>query len=392
MQAKLTEISLKRLPAREARYEVWDTLLPAFGVRVTESGQKTYVVMYRAQGIQRRQTLGSYPALSLSSARKLARKLFAQVAEGKDPSHEKQQHRGVAGTFEACAAEYIIRYAQRHKRERSWREDERLIKVNLLPAWGKRRIAEIGRADVLAALDKTADRAPILANRLLALARKLFGWTVERGYIEINPCAGIKAPSKEHSRDRVLSDEEIERLMPSLDRLGYPFGPLFKTLLLSGARLGEVSGMRHAELDLDLALWTLSPERTKGGRKHVVPLSASVVAILRALPVFAEGAGFVFTSSGEREVSGFSHAKARLDRLSGVSDWRLHDLRRTAATGLARLGTQPHVVSEILGHAPQGVTRAVYDHYSYEKEMREALERWADYLTGSRVVALRATG
>lgn len=393
MRAKLTEISLKKLPSREVRYEVWDTLLPAFGVRVTSEGQKTFVVMYRAHGVQRRQTLGS--ALTLAAARQLARKLFARVAEGKDPSVEKRARReaGKADSFEAVAAQYIERYAKRHKRERSMREDARLIRVELLPHWAQRRIAEISKADVLAILDKTADRAPIMANRLLALVRKLFNWSQERGYIETSPCAGVRAPSKERARDRVLSDDEVSRLLPAFDALGYPFGPLFRIALLTGQRIGEVAGMRWDEINIEQGVWELSGERVKSGRRHVLPLAGPVIALLTAQPRLG---GFVFTSHGDRPVSGFSHAKARVDRLSGITGWRLHDLRRTMATGLARLGTPPHVVSEILGHAPQGITRAVYDRYSYQKEMRESLEKLAEFLLArgprSEIVPLRSAG
>jgi hypothetical protein len=195
MHAKLTEIGVKRLAAPEKdRLEVWDTLLPGFGVRVTTSGQKTFMAMYRAHGVQRRQTSGAYPAVTLADACKLARKAFAQVAEGRDPSIERRERRegGKADSFMAVAAEYLERYAKRHKRERSWREDKRLIDRELLPRLGTRRIGEVSKAEVLKLLDATADRAPIMANRLLALTRKLFNWSQERGYIETNRALASK--------------------------------------------------------------------------------------------------------------------------------------------------------------------------------------------------------
>lgn len=378
MHAKLTEIGIKRFAAPEkGRLEVWDTLLPAFGVRVTASGQKTFGVMYRVGGVQRRQTLGSYPAVTLADARKLARKAFAQVAEGRDPSTEKRERRegGKADSFRAVAAEYVDRYAKRHKRERSWREDERLIRRELLPWWGARRIGGVSKADMLNLLDATSDRAPIMANRLLALVRKLFNWCQERGYIEASPCAGIKAPSKERTRERVLRDDELRKLWPAFEAMEYPFGPLFKMLLITGQRVSEVAGMRRDELGPDIVpLWTLSSERTKADRQHVVPLPSLAMDLLRGSPEL--GGEYVFTARGDRPVNGFSAAKRRADALSGVTGWRLHDLRRTMATGLAKLGTPPHVVSEILNHAPAGITRQVYDRYSYEREVAEALERW----------------
>jgi integrase len=213
------------------------------------------------------------------------------------------------------------------------------------------------------------------------LVRKLFNWSQERGYIEASPCAGIKAPSKERARERVLTDDELRKLWPAFEIMAFPFGEMFKMLLLTGQRVSEVAGMRRDELAMGpVPLWTLSSERTKADRQHVVPLSSLAVALLCGLPDL--GGEYVFTARGDRPVSGLSKAKAHADTLSGVAGWRLHDLRRTVATGLARLGTPPHVVSEILNHAPAGITRQVYDRYSYEREVREALERWAACLQG----------
>jgi integrase len=178
----------------------------------------------------------------------------------------------------------------------------------------------------------------------------------------------------------VLTDDELRKLWPAFEAMGYPFGHLFQMLLITGQRVSEVAGMRRDELALDpVPLWTLSSERTKAARQQVVPLPSLAVDLLRGLP---ELGTHVFTTHGNKPVSGLSKAKARADTLSGVTGWRLHDLRRTMATGLARLGTAPHVVSEILNHAPAGITRQVYDRYSYEREVGEALERWAAYLQG----------
>ena len=201
-----------------------------------------------------------------------------------------------------------------------------------------------------------------------------------------------------------MSDEEVAKLLPAFKAMEYPYGPLLNILLLTGQRVGEVAGMRWDELDIGErtaasgeafedrralpAVWELPPERTKNGRRHVVPLSGPAANILAALPLLGE---FVF-SFGDRPVRGFSKVKRRLDALSGVTGWRIHDLRRTVATGLARLGTPPHIVSEILGHAPQGITRQVYNRYSYQKEMREALERWAGFVAGGGGEVVTAIG
>jgi integrase len=240
-----------------------------------------------------------------------------------------------------------------------------------------RPITSINKRDVIALLDQVMDRgSPIMANRALAHVRRMLAWCVERGILEVSPAAGVKPPGEEVSRDRVLSDTEVAAIWTACDGLGWPFGPIVQLLILTAQRRDEVACMAWDQLDVDAALWTLPREATKADRAHDVPLSDEALAIIASLP---KCSGPLVFSRGGRPPSGFSRAKVRLDAASGVTDWRFHDLRRTAATGLAKMGHPPHVVSAILNHSPaatQGVT-AIYQRHRYLDERRAALDVWA---------------
>jgi integrase len=197
--------------------------------------------------------------------------------------------------------------------------------------------------------------------------------------------ASIKAPARESSRDRVLSEEEIGRIWSACEGMGWPFGPLIQLLLVTGQREDEVAGMRWSDIDLKSCVWTLPREMSKSDRLNQVPLPLLALQILEALPRTGE---LVFSTTGTTPVSGFSKAKKRCDRLSGVESWRFHDLRRTVASGMAKLKVEPWVVEKVLNHQTgqlSGVA-GVYNRWGYLDEKREALERWATHL--KRVMAM----
>ena len=376
---KLTDAAVKRLKAPDiGRVEYWDAMLPGFGLRITDKGAKSWVVMYRMGGRLRRLTLGSYPAISLKDARREAGKAMRDVAQGNDPATMKAiARRQRADTFEEIAEEFIERYVKRNTR--SWKATESILKRNVISAWGVRPIGEISRRDVIEALDKVMDRGePYAANRLLAAVRKLFNWALERDIIETSPVANIKAPGREVQRERVLSEGEIKTLWEACERAGYPYGPLVKMLLLTAQRRDEVATMRWSDIEPEAKLWTIPREHTKADRAHEVPLSPLALEILEALPRFA-GPYIFTTTGGERPVSGFSKGKKSLEKLSGMEDWRLHDLRRTAATNMAGLTVPVDTIGRVLNHAQRGVT-AVYDRHSYLPEKCRALDVWASKL------------
>ena len=254
--------------------------------------------------------------------------------------------------------------------------------------WNDRPIREIGKREVLEAIDAIVDRGTgTQANRTLSHVRKLFNWALERDIVTISPCAGLKAPAGENSRDRVLSDDEIRWLWKACEAQAFPFGPLVRLLLLTGQRRGEVAGIRAGELSFRNQMWSLPKERTKNGEAHDVPLTEAVISIFKSLPQIA-GEGFVFTNTGVTPVSGFSRAKASIDKLmaeaaarqaSTIEPWTLHDLRRTCASGMASLKIAPHIIEAVLNHKSgtiRGVA-AVYNRHQYADEKREALEKWA---------------
>ena len=379
MRHGLNDLKIRNLPKPErGQFEIWDTRLPGFGVRVSHGGAKSFVLVYRFHGRGRRMTLGRYGILSVADARKLAHQALRAVALGEDPGADKLKARRVPDVekFDAFVGHFVRTYAT--PKNRTAGETERLLRREFVRHWGSRSISSITKHDVLQVLDGImASGTYASANAALASVRKLFNWAVERGMLEKSPCAGVTTPAKLVTRDRVLTDAELRSVWLALQGMGYPYGPFAQVLLLTGQRKGEVAGMRWAELDFDQALWSIPAQRNKSGRAHVVPLTGSVVDLLKGLPVLSPELVFPARDTA-RTIHDFSRWKRQLDEASKVSEWRLHDLRRTAATGMARVGVHPHVVERVLNHSTGtlgGVT-GVYNRFGYLPEMRTALERW----------------
>ena len=379
----LTDIAIRSvLPPAHGQIEVWDSRTSGFGLRVSHAGTKAFILVYRFNGRPRRLTLGRYPTITLSEARKLANEALHAVAFGTDPGTEKTRAQRVPDNqhFAQFVDHFIETYAR--PKNRSADESARLLRREFVRVWGQRPIMEITRHDVTAIIDVILQSGKhTTANRSLAAIRKLFNWAVERGYLDQSPCTGIRAPVKMVSRDRVLTNDEVVAVWRSTLAMGYPYGAIIQLLLLTGQRREEVAAMAWSELNLDEALWSIGAERTKSDRAHVVPLSPLAVSIIAALPRFH--GEFVFPARGsERTVSGFGKWKREIDRLSDVSEWRVHDIRRTVATGMARVGVAPHVVERILNHTSGtfGGVAGVYNRFGYLPEMRAALERWATHV------------
>jgi integrase len=354
-------------------------------------------VRYRVNGQPRKLTLDGFPGLA--TARRLAQDALDMVAEGKDPAAEKQASKSQYGLgsdlFSAVAAEFIERHAKRNTRALSAHQTERFLAREVLPKWGNKRIQEITKRNVLDLLDGIVDRGGgLTANRVLAAIRTLFNWAVQRGIIMVSPVVGIKAPLPETSRDRVLTDDEIRWLWLTCDKLAYPFGSMAKLLLLSGQRRNEVAGMTWGELDLDKALWTIPGGRTKNDEKHEVPLSDAALSVLASLPRTKSDKGYLFTTNAKTHVSGYSRAKATLDKAVieiaraergqdvEIPRWTFHDLRRTAVSGMARLGVALPVIEKVVNHSSgsfAGIV-GVYQRHSFAVEKRIALQAWANFV------------
>ncbi|MGE9007151.1 tyrosine-type recombinase/integrase [Leptospira interrogans] len=416
MTKALTVKRIESVEAKAARQEIPDGLLVGLYLVVQPSGAKSFAVRYRYAGQPRKLTLGSFPAITLEAARDIGGKALRAAAEGRDPATEKQERkgeskraaleeaRGKRDLFENVAREFIERHAMKSTRETTWRETARILGLrpdaegklvevggDVIPAWKGRKVQDITKRDVIALLDAVNDRAPIMANRVLAAVRKLFNWCLARDVIQVSPCTLIEPPAPERSRDRILNDDELRLVWNAADADASPFGPLVKMLILTGQRLAEVGGMRWSELDLETKLWTLPAERVKNGERHEVPLSDIAVEILKALPRIKTTKGFVFTTTRDVAVSGFSRAKDRLDAavVASLADgakppehWTFHDLRRTMASGMARIGIQLPVIEKVLNHSSgsfRGVV-GVYQRHSYAEEKRAALVAWADFV------------
>ncbi len=272
--------------------------------------------------------------------------------------------------------------------ERSWRQTNWLLERGIVEPWGKRRLSSIRRPEIVALLDRIADRAPVTANRTLAAFHHLCVWALERGLVEANPCSGIRAPARPEARERTLDDGELRALWTAAVTLGYPCAPIVKMLALTGSRLREVAEMRWSEVDIDKAAWTLPAARSKNGREHAVPLSSQAIEILEGLPRFA-GCDAVFTYDAKAPVSSLSRAKRSLDEamrteLGELTPFVIHDIRRSVASGMAELGVAPHVIEASLNHRSGVVSglAATYNRYTYVTEKRAALQRWADHVEG----------
>jgi integrase len=397
---RLTVKNVEAMRSSADRREIPDGHMPGLYLVVQPSGAKSWAVRYRHQGVSRKHTFGTYPAIDLKAARQLGAKALRAVAEGRDPGREKILARAAkADSVEHTVEEFLERHVRRSTRPRTAREYERLLRQHVLPRWRGRMVHEITRRDVLNVLEHVVDRgAPIAANRTFAVIRKLFNWCVARDIIATSPCTGVEAPTAERSRDRVLDDAELRFVWGAASKIGYPFGPLVQMLTLTGQRRDEVAKMRWEEIDFEKRLWTLPRERVKADRLHEVPLNDGALDVLNAVPRHA-GSPFVFTINGAAAVSGYSKAKRRLDALlpAGMPAWRLHDLRRTCATGLAKLGVPVHVTEAVLNHKSGKISgiAAVYNRHDYKDEKTQALDAWGRHLdtliTGkpAKVLSLR---
>jgi integrase len=399
MVAKFTDKFIAALRPKAARYEIWEG--GGFGVRVSSGGGKAWIWVYHFDGRPRRMTLGSYPELGLADARLKFAEARKLLSGGIDPGAREVQKRKaerVAETVTELAEAYLEKWAR--PRKRSAAEDERQLRKDVIPAWGKRKAKDITRRDVIALLDAIVDRgSPIAANRALAVIRRMFGWAVSRDIIPASPCVAVKAPAKERRRDRVLNADEIAILWRALGNPELAMSPAIrlalKLQLVTAQRKGrEVIAAEWSEFDLKEGVWTIPAEKTKNGMPHRVPLSPLALAILDEIATITGRDGrWLFPSPRPgRSITDLAvnHAMRNNRGMLGVSDATPHDLRRTAASHMTSIGISRLVVSKILNHAETGVT-AVYDRHSYDAEKRVALEAWGERLekiTGANVVRL----
>src|ERR1700677_4451771 len=384
------DTTIRSLPPTDRRLEHPDDKVSGLYLVQQASGALSFAVRYRVNGAPRKFTLGAYPRVDLKTARRRAQEALGGVAGGKDPAAAKQASRAAARAASTAQEDLVERvvsqFIERHAKikTRDWRNTERMLKVDVVGRWGGKRLSQITRADVHAMLDAIAieRKKPIQANRMFAQLRKLCGWAVSKDIIEKNPCDGVAAPSPETRRDRILTDDEVRLAWRAFNTIGWPFGDVTKLLLLTGMRRDEVGEGRWSEVDLVARTWTLPAARTKNKREHIIPLSDAAVHVLLALPRIGDKPdGFIFTTTGRTPVSGWSRAKLAIDKATGAfaEPWTFHDLRRTVATNLQKLGVKLEVTEAVLNHVSgsrAGIV-GIYQRHDWAAEKREALAQWA---------------
>jgi integrase len=393
---RLTKSTIDSLPIPEKEIVYWDQALPGFGLKITPKGRRVFIVLYRAtdRGSRlRKYTIGPHGRVTLHNARIEAQKVLAARLEGRDPATEKLEARR---RFTAdTVPEVIGLYEKLHLcQRRSGREMMQILQRNLVDRVGSRSVHSISKRDVIDLVTAVVDRgSPVAANKTLKVVKSFFNWCVGRAIVERSPCEGIRVPTVERARDRVLTDGELAVIIRAARQLSGPYGAIVEVLALTGQRRNEVARMSWDEVNLERRVWTLPAVRTKNDKPHIVHLSDSALAVIGAQP---RAGGLVFSRNGVTPVGDFSIQKRRLDGVCRVSHWRLHDLRRTMVSGMARLGVAPHVADKILNHVAgtiSGVT-AVYQRHEFLSERRDALERWSahveDLLRGSEAVGLKA--
>lgn len=402
-QKKLTQLVVDRIvPPKTDRAEYWDMNLPAFGLRVFASGHKSWAVMYRLPGDPkvRRYTFSFTKFPRVDDARNEARRIMQKADRGEDPARTEAPPR--RDTVKQLIEQFIERYAK--PKNRSWEETAKLLERHLVSRWGNRKADSITGRDVRELLDQLNNKGhPIASNRTFAHGHKLYKWAVGEEIVPSNPFAGVQRRGTETERERVLLDSELNWVWQAAERKGGTAGAFLKLLILSAQRRDEVARMRWTDINFEhpvieirddreveigkAVVWTLSAEDTKGNRSHEVPLSPQAVTVLESLPRLGE---YVFTTRGDRPISGYSKIKEAIEgnvaalaaqegregnKIPTLSDWRFHDLRRTAATGMARLGVPTSTISRVLNHKEGGVTK-IYNRYSFLREKQIALERW----------------
>ena len=395
---KLTAQTVDKLQPSDRRQEIPDDLCTGLYLVVQASGKKGWQIRYRHGGTHRRMTLGAYPVLSLAVARARARETLAAATVGRDPAEEVRAAKAPKVADDRDNVRVLFgQFAKRHLSTlKSGKTVQQQFDLHILPRWGDRDIKTITKRDVVDLLDDLIDAGKATtANRIRAYLSKFFGWCAGRDVIEVPPTLNVKAPAKEKSRERVLSDDEIRWLWQACEATAFPWGPLGRVLLLTGQRLNEAAQMTDAEISGQG--WHMASSRTKNGRAHDVPLSEAVRGVLDGIERVTDEKGrvrYIFTTTGSTPISGFGKGTQHLrDAMQQAAEkergepveiphWTFHDLRRTCATGMARLGIPVRVTEAVLNHVSGtgGGIVAVYQRHDYADEKRQALEAWARFV------------
>lgn len=413
MKKYFTEAALERLkPPTEGRVEWGDTVVPGLMLRVTAGGVMSWSVLYKVRGegglspvtgrplrgTQRRITLGTYPILGVKKAREAAIEVLEKSVSGTDARKTRDSALMVrlTGTMEAVARRFIEQDAKPNIE--SWKKIERALEMHVLPEWGGRPIGDIRRRDVHELLDVIIAKGRSgTAQDVRKHLSRLFNWAIDREIIAESPLTGLKRKDLQYRADagRALNDDELRAVWRAAGRMGYPFGPYFQLLILTGQRRNDWADARLSEVCQKRKVLEVPKVRYKGRRDHVVPLAPVAWDIFAAMPKWAGADPYLFsTQAGEVAISGFSKAKTQLDALATeelraatgdaaatIPDYRIHDFRVTCESRLADLGFNQDVRDAVLGHAKVGLQRT-YNKHDYADEKRAALEKYAEHVMG----------
>ncbi len=382
MRKNLTEAFVSEVKVSKLT-EFWDEAVAGFVLRVTPAGTKTWAACYRHLRRPRKYTIGKWPTYSVKAARQKAKDVLHEASDGGDPAAERKADRE-ATTFGDLTERYLAGHAQVHKRASSVYADTCMIKSDLA-VWKNRKAADISNRDASALLDKIVRRgSPIKANRTLALISKIYRYSIGTGLLDrdtVPPTYLVPRPGKECSRARVLTDTEIKKLWGVLADQPAHVAAFFKLALLTGQRAREILGMAKAEVDFEMGTWTIPGERTKNNREHLVPLGPTAMSLIEGLK---GDHPFIFRARSVKAAP-ITEFKTWVDDIrvaTGMTKpkgepehFTVHDLRRTAATGMAGMKTTRFLIDRILNHTDPGVG-ATYDRHEYEAEKRDALTKW----------------
>ena len=376
----LTAKTVQALKANGGQYEVTDGQVPGLRLRISQDGTKTFTLLYRHRGKKRRMKIGRFPDIGLADARLKASEVLLDARSGIDPRAKKDKDFTTLKSVEDLVDAYITLYVKPNNKPSTIQGTSRILVKDIAGPWPDRDVRDITRADAADLIERIAiARSPFGASNALRAGRAFFNWLVRKHVIEASPFADLKDPAGIVKRERVLESRELAAIWQATYEIGAPWGSILRLLILSGRRRGEVVSANWNEFDWRANIWTIPAGRTKGSRTSYKPITEMMEAELDGLGKKEDG--LIFPSQRQSScnpVSGFSKVKVRLDKRSGIIDWRIHDIRRTVATNLAALGVADTIIARILDHRIVGIpdVTAVYNRHQYIPEMHDALKRW----------------
>lgn len=426
-KAAITKRTVDAAKPAEKDAFVWDHDVAGFGLKVTPAGGKIYVFQYRIarpgeaeRTPAKRYTIGKHGKLTPDQARKRARELAALVEQGIDPRQREldaiaavdeadrlaleKARIEVELAFDKVADLWLDHYEnEKQRRPSSVRLARTIVNNHLKPKLKSKPMPHIGRADLQPVIDAIPVTNRGIRRAVFAYASVLFGWAAKRGDIAANPLKDMAKPEAPKARERVLTDDELAAVWKASATSVEPFGPFFRLLILTGQRRAEVTGMNWNELDRASSIWTIPADRAKNRVAHIVPLSSMAIAELDRLALAGQvkakldnpdskrwpKAGFVLSTTGKTGISGVTKVKNTLDATiakaregEALAGWRIHDLRRTLATGLQRLGVRFEVTEAVLNHisGSRAGVAGIYQKHDWKEEKRSALDAWARHV------------